>query len=68
MSEDTLHRDDPTGVLLARAINHSHAAAPDFLQDFVMTQAPFGVGHVSFCKDAFERLAGRLTLGFKSLS
>ena len=40
MSEDALHRDDPTGVLLARAINHSHAAAPDFLQNFVMTEAP----------------------------
>src|ERR1700730_9221828 len=68
MSEDALHRDDPARVLLARAINHSHAAAPDFLQDFVMTKAPFAVGHVRFCEDAFERFTGRLTLGFKSLA
>ena len=31
MSEDAFHRDDPAGVLLARTINHSHAAAADFL-------------------------------------
>ena len=37
MSENAFHRDDPAGVLLARAINHSHPASPNFLQDFVMT-------------------------------
>src|SRR6266478_9065570 len=68
MSEDPLHRDNPTGVLLACAINHSHAAAPDFLQNFVMTEAPFVVGHVGFCKGVFERFAGGLAFGFKSLA
>ena len=39
--EDALHRDDPAGVPLACAINDAHAAASDFLQDLVMTEAPF---------------------------
>src|SRR5438445_5956879 len=68
MSEDPLHRDNPTGVLLACAINHSHAAAPDFLQNFVMTKPPFLVAHVRFFKDAFERLAGSLAFSFESLA
>src|SRR5439155_11801517 len=67
MSKDAFHRDDPAGVLLARAINYSHPAAPDLLQDFVMTEPPLCVGHVRFRENAFERLARRLALGFKSL-
>src|SRR6266480_7683883 len=68
MSEDAFHRDDPAGVLLPRAINHSHAAAADFLQNFVMTKVPLLVGHVRFREDAFERLAGGLAFGFKSFA
>src|SRR5882724_7791857 len=68
MSENAFHRDDATGVLLSRAINHSHAATPDFLQDFVMPEAPFVVGHVVFCEDPFECFAGYLAFGFKSLA
>ena len=33
-----------------------------------MTEAPLCVGHVRFCEDAFERLAGGLAFGFKSLA
>src|ERR1700704_1129223 len=66
MSENAFHRDDATGMLLSRAINHSHAAAPDLLQDFVMGEAPFIVGHVVFCEDPFERFTGHLAFGFKS--
>ena len=68
MREDTFHRADPAGVLLSRAIKHSHAAAPDLLQNFVMTKAPLCVGHVRFGEDAFERFAGSLAFGFKSLA
>ena len=64
MREDSFHRDDPTRVLLARAINYSHAAAADLLQNFVMTKAPLCVGHVRFGEDAFERFAGSLAFGF----
>src|SRR5436189_107211 len=39
MSEYAFHRDDPTGVLLPCAINHSHPAAADLFQNFVMTEA-----------------------------
>src|SRR5207249_11365570 len=45
-----------------------HAAAADFLQNFVMTKVPLLVGHVRFREDAFERLAGRFTFGFKSFA
>src|SRR5262249_4035709 len=48
MSKYTLHRDDSTRVLLARAINNSHAPSPDFLQNFVMTKTPLRVSHVGF--------------------
>jgi len=39
---------------LARAINHAHAAAADFLQDFVIANAPVRVLHFVFSKDGFE--------------
>src|SRR5262249_15261522 len=57
-----------TRVLLACAINDSHAAAADFFQNFVMTKTPLCVGHIGFCEDAFERLARSLAFGFKSLT
>src|SRR6266550_2991984 len=68
MRENAFHRDDSTGVLLARAINHSHPAAPDLFQDFVVAEAPHLVGHVRFRKDTFERFARRLAFRFKSLA
>src|SRR6266496_3465808 len=68
MREDTLDRDDPARVLLARSINHSHAAAADLLQNFVMTEAPLCVGHVRFRQNTFERFAGRFAFGFESLA
>src|SRR5882724_4456581 len=68
VSENALHCHDPTGVLLARAINYSHSAAPDLFQNFVMTETPLRVGDVRFRKDAFERFAGALAFGFESLA
>src|SRR5207302_1534376 len=68
MSEHAFHRDDSAGVPLACAINHPHTAAPDLLQNFIMTEAPFTVGHVRFCENAFERFTGRLAFGFESLA
>src|SRR6266566_5148725 len=68
MRKDAFYRDDPTRMLLPRAINHSHATAPDFLQNFVMTKAPLLVGHVRFREDALERLARRFAFSFKSLA
>src|SRR5438094_9019813 len=65
MSEDAFHRDDPAGVLLTRAINHSHAAAADLLQNFVMTEPRACVGHVRFYEDALESFARPLPFGFK---
>src|SRR2546423_10634427 len=53
-------------MLLSRPINYSHAAAPDFPQNFVMTEAPFVVCHVVLCEDPFERFTRHLSFGFKS--
>ena len=66
MSEDAFHRDDPAGVLLPRPINHSHAAAADFLQNFVMTETPLCIGDVRIYEDAFESFARPFAFGFKS--
>src|SRR5437762_13354485 len=68
MSEDSFHRDHPARVLLACAINHSHTAAPDLLQNFVMTEAPLCVGHVRFYENVFEHFAGSLAFSFESLA
>jgi len=57
MSKYALYCDDPARVLLACAINYSHAAAADLLQNFVVTKTPLCVSHVRFYKDAFERFA-----------
>jgi hypothetical protein len=68
MSEDALYRNDPARMLLSRSVNHSHAAAADLFQDFVMTEPPLGVGHVRFYKDTFESFTRLLAFGFKSLA
>src|SRR5439155_21554844 len=68
MNNNAFHRDDPAGVLLARAINHSHPASPNFLQDFVMTKTPLCVSHVRFGEDAFERFARSFAFSFESLA
>jgi hypothetical protein len=55
-------------MLLARAINYSHPAATNFLQNFVMTEAPLGIGHVVFYEHTLERFTRPLPFGFKSLT
>jgi hypothetical protein len=68
MSEYAFHRNDPAGMLLARAINHAHSATPDLFQDFVVTEAPLCISHIRFYKDAFDCFAGGLAFGFESLA
>ncbi len=36
-------RDDPSGMPLPSAINNTHPAAPDLLEDFVIPQPPMGL-------------------------
>ena len=38
------------------AINHAHAAAPDFLQDLVVTKSPVRIRHVGFGEHTLENL------------
>src|SRR5262245_20208035 len=68
MSEHALYRNDPTRVLLPCSVNHSHAAAADFLQNFVVTEAPLCVPHIGFYEDVFKGFARGFAFGFKSLA
>src|SRR5712691_7948747 len=67
MSEDPLDRDDPARMPLPSAVNHTHATAPDLLQDFVISEMPLGVRHVRFGEHAFESFRGSFALGLQSL-
>ena len=60
VTQDAFHRHDPAGVLLPRAIDHTHPAAPDFFEDFVLAEMPFLVGNRSFPKDSGEVFRQRL--------
>src|SRR6059058_5286379 len=52
---------------LARAINHAHSAASDFLQNFVIADPPMRVPHFIFGEDRFERFTGCLAITLESL-
>src|SRR6266566_8242860 len=52
---------------LARAINHAHSAASDFLQNFVIADPPVRVPHFVFGEDRFERFTGCLAITLESL-
>src|SRR5437667_124161 len=49
-------------------INHAHAAAPDFLQDFVIAEVPLLIRHVGFGEYAFKNRPRHLANSFKSLA
>src|SRR3989442_898033 len=48
MSEDAFHRNDPTGVLLPRAINHSHTTGPVFdrVSHFIAQEPPITLAQI----------------------
>src|SRR6478672_5119245 len=52
---------------LARAINHAHSAASDFLQNLVIADPPLRVPHFVFGEDRLERFARGLAIILKSL-
>jgi hypothetical protein len=53
-AEDALQRDDPAGMALARAINDGHTAAPDFVQDLIIADAPVAIANIDFIQDRLE--------------
>ena len=53
--QDPLHGDDAAGMALARAIDHAHAAAPNFLQDLIIAESPLGVSDINFVQHRIER-------------
>lgn len=66
VTQHPFHRDDAARVSLLGPINYAHAPAPDLLENFVITQAPFLVRQVYFREDAFKNLARRFPCGFQS--
>ena len=54
-------------MALARAINHAHSAAPDFLQNLVIANPPVRILHFVFDKDRFKGLARCLAITIQSL-
>src|SRR5437016_1101999 len=53
---------------LPAAINHAHTAAPDLLQDFVITEMPVLVRDVDFSENAFKSRARYLANSFQALT
>ena len=56
------------GVPLPCAVNDTHAATADFLQDFIISEPPMGIGDFRFREDPLEGFDGGLTLRFQSLT
>ena len=50
--QDHLERHDPVQADLARLVDHAHAAAGDFLQQFVIAKAPHAKRETLFCTRA----------------
>ena len=66
ITQDALHGDDAAGMALARAIDHAHSAAPDFLEDLVVAEPPVLVRDCYFGENATECFAGAFIVGFKA--
>ena len=64
--QDPFHGDDAAGMALPRAVDHAHSAPPDFLEDFVVPEAPVLVGQRNFGQRAEERFGGALVVGLKA--
>ena len=47
-TQDPFQGHDAARVSLTRAVNDSHAAAPDFFQNLIVTDPPIGIAHVDF--------------------
>ena len=48
------------------AVNHTHPAAPDLFEDFVIAKSPLRVWHVRLLKHALENLRGSFALSSQS--
>ena len=66
ITQDPFHGDDAAGMALAGAVDHAHAAPPDFLEDFVVSEAPVLVGQRNFGQRADEHFRRALVVRIKS--
>src|SRR6266404_3122948 len=57
-AQNALQRNDAERMSLACAINHAHAATPDFFQDLIITNPPIGVANIDFIENRLQRLGG----------
>jgi hypothetical protein len=63
--DDTLQCHDPSRVALPCTVNHTHTAATDFLQNFVIAEPPFLVRHIGLSDNTLENFRGRFDLRFE---
>src|SRR5262245_47449376 len=55
IAQDALERDDAARMALTCAINYTHPAAGDFLQDFIITKPPLSVWNLDLSEELLER-------------
>ena len=68
VGKDALEGHNAAGVPLARTVNDTHAATPDFLQNLIVSEPPMRVGDFRFREDTLEGFSGGLSIGFQSLT
>src|SRR4029077_20821125 len=68
ITKDALYRHDAPGMSLPGAIDHSHAAATDLFEDFVISQEPGLVWRVHFGKDGLKKRLRYIVTAFQSLA
>lgn len=65
ITQDPLYGDNATGMALARAVDHSHSAAADFLEDLVVAEPPVLVWEGDFREGGYESVSRTLVVGLK---
>src|SRR5262249_43348704 len=54
IGQDALEGDNAPGMALPCTINHTHPAARDLLQDFIVSEAPFSVANIDLREELIE--------------
>src|SRR4029450_7474214 len=68
ITKDALYRDDAPGMSLPGAIDHTHAAATDLLENFVISQEPELVRRVHLSENALIKCLRHVVTAFQSLA
>ena len=57
-AQDALQGNDPARISLARAIDDAHSAAPDFLQNLIIAEAPTSFRKIDLFKHVLQGFCG----------